>query len=104
MATVYYEPTVQANNLALSNIHTLTTWVAGAAAGILGLKGYAGFVFFAMSWLLITALISGVRCEGQPSKYFKGGLREIAAGSLFNSLLSYILIWTLIYAVVHVYD
>ncbi|KAJ2342791.1 hypothetical protein GGF43_005847, partial [Coemansia sp. RSA 2618] len=47
----YFEPTVQLNTLALSNIHTLTSWGVGTAAGILGLTGWNGFIFFLANWV-----------------------------------------------------
>ncbi|PVZ99970.1 hypothetical protein BB558_003993 [Smittium angustum] len=100
----YYEPIVNINNLTLSNIHTLTIWAAGATAGILGLVGYLGFVFFALCWLAITVAISAIKCRNEPSSHFRGGFKELLIGSIFGSLLTYILVWTLFYGLIYIYD
>ncbi|KAJ2725003.1 hypothetical protein GGI07_001572 [Coemansia sp. Benny D115] len=100
----FYEPTVQLNNLALSNIHTLTSWGVGTAAGILGLTGWNGFIFFLVNWIVISGLVFSVKCQGKPSVYFKSGFMDVAGSPLLNTLLSYVLVWTLMHALVYVYD
>ncbi|KAJ1859426.1 hypothetical protein GGH12_000200 [Coemansia sp. RSA 1822] len=100
----YFEPTVQLNTLALSNIHTLTSWGVGTAAGILGLTGWNGFIFFLANWAVISALILFVKCQGKPSVYFKSSFMDVAGTPLFNTLLSYVLVWTLMHALVYIYD
>ncbi|KAJ1894416.1 hypothetical protein LPJ66_005203 [Kickxella alabastrina] len=100
----YFEPTVQLNTLALSNIHTLTSWGVGTAAGILGLTGWNGFIFFLINWVVISGLVFFVKCKGKPSVYFKSGFMDIAGSTVMNTLLSYVLVWTLMHALVYVYD
>ncbi|KAJ1643068.1 hypothetical protein J3B02_002066 [Coemansia erecta] len=100
----YFEPTVQHNTLALSNIHTLTSWGVGTAAGVLGLTGWNGFIFFLMSWAVISGLIVLVKCEGKPSVYFKSSFMDVAGAPVLNTLLSYVLVWTLMHALVYIYD
>ncbi|KAJ2162282.1 hypothetical protein GGF46_000773 [Coemansia sp. RSA 552] len=100
----YYEPAVQLNTLALSNLHTLTSWGIGAAAGILGLTGWNGFIFFLANWAIVSGLIFVVKCKGKPSVYFKSGLMDVAGTPLLNTLLSYVLVWTLLHALVYIYD
>ncbi|KAJ2701960.1 hypothetical protein FB645_004440 [Coemansia sp. IMI 203386] len=84
----YFEPTVQQNTLALSNIHTLTSWGVGTAAGVLGLTGLV--LFF--------------KCDGKPSVYFKSSFMDVAGAPVLNTLLSYVLVWTLMHALVYIYD
>ncbi|KAJ2764918.1 hypothetical protein IWQ56_004302 [Coemansia nantahalensis] len=100
----HFEPTVQHNALALSNIHTLTSWGVGTAAGILGLTGWNGFIFFVACWAAISGLILGVKCGGQPGVYFKSGAMDVAGTPMLNTLLSYVLVWTLMHALVYIYD
>ncbi|KAJ1732510.1 hypothetical protein LPJ61_002003 [Coemansia biformis] len=100
----YFEPTVQHNTLALSNIHTLTSWGVGTAAGILGLTGWNGFIFFMANWVVISLLVLAVKCEGRPSVYFKASIMDVAGTPLLNTLLSYVLVWTLMHALVYIYD
>ncbi|KAJ2780701.1 hypothetical protein GGI15_003444 [Coemansia interrupta] len=100
----YFEPTVQHNTLALSNIHTLTSWGVGTAAGILGLTGWNGFIFFLISWVVISAAVLTIKCEGKPSVYFKSGTMDVVGTPVLNTLLSYVLVWTLMHALVYIYD
>ncbi|KAI8325839.1 hypothetical protein GQ54DRAFT_178359 [Martensiomyces pterosporus] len=100
----FFEPTVQLNNLALSNIHTLTSWGVGTAAGVLGLTGWNGFIFFLINWVFISALVFFVKCEGKPSVYFKSSLMDVAGTPVLNTMLSYVLVWTLMHALVYIYD
>ncbi|KAJ2399328.1 hypothetical protein GGI23_002721 [Coemansia sp. RSA 2559] len=100
----YFEPTVQQNNLALSNIHTLTSWGIGTAAGILGLTGWNGFIFFMASWMVLSTLVLFIKCQGKPSLYFKSSVMDVAGTPILNTMLSYVLVWTLMHALVYVYD
>lgn len=100
----YFEPTVQKNTLALSNLHTLISWGVGTSAGILGLTGWNGFIFFLINWILISGLILTIKCHNKPSVYFKSNLMDVVVGPLFNTLLSYVLVWTLMHALVYIYD
>ncbi|KAJ1995762.1 hypothetical protein GGI25_000740 [Coemansia spiralis] len=100
----YFEPTVQQNNLALSNIHTLTSWGIGTAAGILGLTGWNGFIFFMINWAVISTLVLIVKCKGDLSTYFKSGIMDVAGTPVLNTMLSYVLVWTLMHALVYIYD
>ncbi|KAJ2844906.1 hypothetical protein IWW36_005000 [Coemansia brasiliensis] len=100
----YFEPTVQHNTLALSNIHTLTSWGVGTAAGILGLTGWNGFIFFLINWAVISGLVLGIKCQGKPSVYFKSSIMDVAGTPMLNTLLSYVLVWTLMHALVYIYD
>jgi hypothetical protein len=75
--------------------------VSGCAAGILGLTGLAGFVaFFATTLLLSVGLYLKVSCEPKP--FFKKP-NDIWSEGISQSLLSYILFWTLFYDIVHIY-
>ncbi|PVU89405.1 hypothetical protein BB561_005376 [Smittium simulii] len=101
---LYFEPLVQKNRLTLSNIQTLAIWATGATSGILGIDGWMGFAFFALSWILISSLICYVKARGSSHLFFKDGIREIFVSSLFGSLLTYILVWTLFYGLVNIYE
>ena len=83
----------------------------GAAAGILGLESYAGFLFYAIFTLLTTALFYLVRVVGGASsssssssapgatRYFRTRY-EVWTGGLFAGLPGYVLTWTLFYGLV----
>ncbi|KAJ1940058.1 hypothetical protein FBU59_003921 [Linderina macrospora] len=100
----YFEPTVQWNNLQLSNIHTLASWGIGTAAGVLGLTGWNGFIFFMLNWVFLSALVFFVKCQGKPAVFFKSSAMDVAVTPIMNTLLSYVLVWTLMHALVYIYD
>ncbi|GAV03133.1 hypothetical protein RvY_13608 [Ramazzottius varieornatus] len=78
-----------------------TALLAGSTAGILGLTGLYGFLFFFVSNGLLGLLVLQ-KYNVQYKPYFKK-LHMIFTHGLFNSLLTYILFWTFLYGLVHVY-
>ncbi|RYC60477.1 hypothetical protein CHU98_g5743 [Xylaria longipes] len=51
----------QTTGRALSNLQNLTASIFGAAAGILGLESYSGFLFYFVFTVLTTALFYAIR-------------------------------------------
>ncbi|KAI1119364.1 Rab5-interacting protein-domain-containing protein [Nemania sp. NC0429] len=100
---------VMHNTKALSNLQNLTASIFGAAAGILGLESYSGFLFYFVFTILTTALFYTIRVAptslkaGQPildtSRYFRSPY-EFWTGGLFGGMAGYILTWTLFYGLV----
>ncbi|OTA97913.1 hypothetical protein M434DRAFT_391523 [Hypoxylon sp. CO27-5] len=97
------------NTKALSNLQTLTASIFGAAAGILGLESYNGFLFYFIFTILTTILFYTIRVAPtslkaghslfDTSRYFRTQY-EFWAGGLFSGLAGYILTWTLFYGLV----
>ncbi|KAI1307839.1 Rab5-interacting protein-domain-containing protein [Xylaria venustula] len=52
---------VMHNTKALSNLQNLTASIFGAAAGILGLESYSGFLFYIIFTILTTVLFYAIR-------------------------------------------
>ncbi|KAH8161384.1 hypothetical protein CIB48_g6870 [Xylaria polymorpha] len=52
---------VMLNTKTLSNLQNLTASIFGAAAGILGLESYSGFLFYFVFTILTTALFYAIR-------------------------------------------
>ncbi|KAI1504332.1 Rab5-interacting protein-domain-containing protein [Biscogniauxia marginata] len=100
---------VMHNTKALSNLQNLTASIFGAAAGILGLESYSGFLFYLIFTVLTTVLFYAIRVAptslkfGQglfdTSRYFRTQY-EFWFGGLFGGLAGYILTWTLFYGLV----
>ncbi|KAF5329021.1 hypothetical protein D9611_013865 [Ephemerocybe angulata] len=90
-------------NASLLNVKFLSSCFAGAAAGILGLEKWSGAILFVLSTLLTSACIFFVNCKGRPGKYVHGGLVELVNPGQDNAF-TFVLVWTLFYAIVHVYD
>ncbi|KAJ7274506.1 hypothetical protein B0H12DRAFT_1228224 [Mycena haematopus] len=101
-AQLIYLPNVQFNS-ALTSVKFLAACFAGAVAGILGLTNWAGFALFLASTLLTSLCIAMLNCAGKPAKYVAGGW-----GGLINpgqdNASTFVLVWTLFYGIVHVYD
>ncbi|KAF8237937.1 hypothetical protein L208DRAFT_1388610 [Tricholoma matsutake] len=101
-AQLIYPPNVQANS-SLTNVKFLSSCFAGAAAGILGLENWLGFALFLASTLFTSVCIHRINCEGNPGKYVQGGVWELVNPGQDN-MFTFVLVWTLFYGVVHVYD
>jgi ER membrane protein complex subunit 6 len=89
-AQLIYGPNIL-HNTSISTTKFLSSCFAGAAAGILGLEDWRGFVLFGASTLFTATLLSTISCKGQPKKYVRGGWVELANPDVF----SFILVWTL---------
>lgn len=84
-------------NASITNTKFISACFAGAAAGILGLQNWTGFVLFCASTLAASALIYAVRCKGRsPAKYFRGGAMELMSPGQDNAF-TFVLVWTLFY-------
>ncbi|KAI1093670.1 Rab5-interacting protein-domain-containing protein [Rostrohypoxylon terebratum] len=100
---------VMHNTKTLSNLQTLTASIFGAAAGILGLESYSGFLFYLIFTIITTVLFYTIRVAPtslkaghgffDTSRYFRTQY-EFWTGGLFNGLAGYILTWTLFYGLV----
>ncbi|KAI1436747.1 Rab5-interacting protein-domain-containing protein [Xylaria sp. CBS 124048] len=100
---------VMHNTKVLSNLQNLTASIFGAAAGILGLESYSGFIFYFVFTILTTALLYALRVAPtslkaghsvfDTSRYFRSSY-EFWTGGLFGGLAGYILTWTLFYGLV----
>jgi len=97
----YSELAIRQNHALLEYCRTSMSALAGCTAGILGLTSYQGFVFYVLTAVLLWLLLL---FQAGPSwnKFFRSRL-PILTGSLTGGLFTYILFWTFIYGMVHVY-
>jgi 1,4-dihydroxy-2-naphthoate octaprenyltransferase len=91
---------VQHNTQVISNIRSLTASLFGVAAGTLGLESYAGFIFYILGSLLVSALLFALKTGGKPSTYFYRPLGDLWLGDVFGGLSGFVLTWTLFYGLV----
>jgi len=101
-AQLLFPPNVQYNASRVYSIKFLSSCFAGAVAGVLGLENTLGFALFILATLLTSACLY-VKCKGRPAKYIPGGWWELVNPGQEN-ISSFILVWTLFYGIVHVYD
>ncbi|KAI0046647.1 hypothetical protein FA95DRAFT_1345450 [Auriscalpium vulgare] len=98
-----FGPNVLHNANLLYDIKFISSCLSGAVAGILGLENWLGFALFLAATLFTTAILHFVTFRGRPKKYVYGGLLEVVNPGQENAF-SFILVWTLFYGIVHVYD
>lgn len=94
-AQLLYPPNVQFNASRVYTLKFISSSLAGAVAGTLGLESWLGFGLFILSTLFTSACLY-VKCKGKPSKYIQGGLWEMVNPGQEN-MFSFLLVWTLFY-------
>ncbi|XP_042194506.1 ER membrane protein complex subunit 6 [Callorhinchus milii] len=95
------EMAVRGNAAVLEYCRTSVSALSGATAGILGLTALTGFVFYFVASFLLSLLLT-VKAGRLWRKYFKSR-RPLFTGGLVGGLFTYILFWTFLYGMVHVY-
>jgi len=98
-----YSPELIAHNQRVVNSSRVwTSLVAGCAAGILGITGILpGFLFYAVI-TAFTSLLLAIRAQFNFKKYFYDKNGPMFEG-LFSGAMTYLLFWTLMYDITHVY-
>jgi hypothetical protein len=74
--------------------------ILGLGAGILALSAWQGFVFYLVGYLAITGALLAKAGDLTGTRYWKGGF-DVWSQEVFSGLLSFVLSWTLSYALVH---
>ena len=102
-ARVVVEANIVKNAKTLDYARSFFVGVAGTTAGMLGLTGWSGFVFY-----LVTTVLFGiallVKMQFKPSEFFRNGFRDVMTEGVLGGALSYVLFWTLAYNVIYVYE
>ncbi|KAI4163850.1 MAG: hypothetical protein LQ342_002623 [Letrouitia transgressa] len=94
------QESVQHNHQVISNIRNLTASLFGVASGILGLESYAGFVFYLLGTVVVSALIYVLRAHRDQRRYFQSPFADLWASEVLSGLSSFVLTWTLLYGLV----
>jgi len=97
----YSELAIRNNAAVLEYCKTAMSALSGVTAGLLGLTGTIGFAFYFIAavtlWLMVL-----FRTGSSWRNYFSS--REaLLTNGIFSGLFTYILFWTFIYGMVHVY-
>lgn len=98
---LYSEAAVRFNENSLEQCRTSVSVLSGCVAGIIGLTSYKGFIFYAFSMFLLSVLIF-IFIRNEHRKFFTG-LKHVFVNGFLNGLLTYVLFWTFLYGIVHVY-
>lgn len=101
---VFLGDKVQQNGETVYRVRTLTSLLAGVAAGILGITGVYGFLFFIAHAVLTALALDRFSCKGNAGSYFPAGKRQLLGVSeLTTGMLTYILVWTLVYDSIYIF-
>ena len=98
---VYNERAVRRNAAIIDYCRTSGAVIAGAAAGIMGLTGVYGFLFYIIFSVGLSMVLS-MKAGRDWDKYFTTK-RQLWLNGVLGGLFTYILVWTFLYGMVHVY-
>ena len=87
------------NAKALNYCRVFVAIISGCAAGILGQTGLLGFLTFFITTFLLSLTLY-MKVKGDPKPYFKDA-QAIWTEGVVQSLMSYVLFWTLFYDHLH---
>jgi hypothetical protein len=97
----YSEMAVRNNASVVEYCRTSMAALSGGTAGLLGLTGFYGFGFYVFAvvglWMLLL-----LKAGSNWKKYFINR-RTLLTNGFFGSLFTYVLFWTFLYGMVHVY-
>lgn len=97
----YSESGMRQNGMMIEYSRTSMAALGGCTAGILGLTSLYGFAFYVVTCLLLWFMIL-TKAGPSWNKYFRERM-PILTGTLTGGIGTYILFWTFIYGMVHVY-
>ncbi|XP_073996708.1 ER membrane protein complex subunit 6 isoform X3 [Rhodnius prolixus] len=97
----YSEVALRNNSAIVEYCRTSMSALSGSTAGLLGLTGFYGFGFYLFAVVGLWGLLM-VKAGSHWKKYFVSR-RHVLTNGFFGGLFTYILFWTFIYGMVHVY-
>ncbi|KAG0238100.1 ER membrane complex subunit 6 [Actinomortierella wolfii] len=100
---LYVDLFIAKNAQTITFIRSSYSAVLGLAAGILGLTNWSGFIFYLVGSIFMSLLIFMLKAKFQPGLYFRNPWDCFTDG-IFGTMLSFILFWTLVHGIIHVYD
>ncbi|XP_053206508.1 ER membrane protein complex subunit 6-like [Panonychus citri] len=92
---------MRTNMVILEYFKTSMSAISGFTAGVIGLYGLYGFIFYFLCAFLLWALIL-LRIGPDYKRYFHKRT-IIFTNGLGSGLFTYVLFWTFLYGMVHVY-
>ena len=101
-AEVVYSPlAIATNHNIIEYCRTSMSALSGSTAGIIGLTSLYGFIFYFLMAIALWLIII-LKVGSNWNKYFTSR-RQILTNGLFGGLTTYVLFWTFLYGMVHVY-
>lgn len=102
--TRFVSTTLGKNYEHVAQIRTMGALLSGLAAGILGLTGIMGVLFFIISSAATSMTILSFGCGRDGTKFFPKGSKELFAfESILGGVMTYILAWTVGYDAIYIF-
>ncbi|KAH7435705.1 hypothetical protein KP509_06G076100 [Ceratopteris richardii] len=99
--SLYSAENIQHNMRTLYYSRTFLSIVGGIVAGILGLTGVSGFLFYFVIMMATSAAVA-LKAGFKIGMYFDS-LNRVTLDGLTAGLMSFVLFWTLAYDIVHIF-
>lgn len=87
----------------LARMRTFVALVAGIVAGVLGLTGLMGGVFYVIVGLCAGIVYSAVACGGSAGRYFSHNEQGALLSNVTSGALTYVLAWMVAYDCIYVF-
>ncbi|XP_054271760.1 ER membrane protein complex subunit 6 [Macrosteles quadrilineatus] len=97
----YSELAIRNNAAVVEYCRTSMAALSGGTSGLLGLTGFYGFGFYVFAVLGLWGLLL-MKAGPKWKKYFVNR-RTLLTNGFFGGLFTYVLFWTFLYGMVHVY-
>ena len=92
------------NSMQITNFRTLVVGiVCGIICGILGLTSLHGLLFYVISSLVTDLILIVVKMNMNCRKYTNNIMPYFLLEGISNSAMSFVLFWTLSFAIVYIY-
>lgn len=101
-------PSIHSPVLLAKNTHqiqmsrTLLAVIAGSFAGILHIEGLLNGIMVYLVWQLIGSAVL-IQYMKRPAEYFPNGSRDVITTGLFSGIMTFVLVWTLVYDIVFIF-
>ncbi|KAL0811228.1 hypothetical protein ABMA28_009657 [Loxostege sticticalis] len=97
----YSDAALRNNAVVVEYCRTSMAALSGSTAGVLGLTGLNGFAFYVFSVVVLWVMFM-IKAGPNWHKYYVSRQSLLTSG-FFGALFTYVLFWTFIYGMVHVY-
>lgn len=100
----YSIPTLKRNEYQMQMNRILLAVIGGVVSGILRVEGILNGLGMFLVWNVIgSATIAASLMGSEATDFFPNGLRDVFLSQNFAGLMTYILVWTVVYDVVHIF-
>lgn len=99
----FSESAIRNNFSAVEYCKTFVSALSGSCAGIIGLTGLAGFAFYFVSILVLWLMVIYKAGFQENWKKYFSQRKILLTNGIFDGLFTYVLFWTFLYGMVHVY-